>query len=333
MAGKDKKAKKNEFFERVYNIFDKYTRALLVKCDNISARQIHACRKELRTNNSLMLMGKNTLIKSALQKRISKPIESESDFEERSKTWTPIPHMEPLVKLLKGNLGIIFTNHDLTDIKDIIDRHTREAPARVGSFAQCDVWIRAGGTGLDPKQTAFFQNLAIPTKIAKAQIEISADKQIIVEGEKVGSNEAALLQKLNINPFSYKLSVAHVFDNGNVYGPGVLDITSESIIESYKRVISNVASASLESGIPTRASAPHSIMRVFKNLLAVTYESEVTFKQAEDIKNAAAAAPVAAAAGGDAAEDAAEEAPAEEPVEDDFGAGAGGLFGDDDEDY
>lgn len=324
----EKKIKKEEFFNRVYNIFDKYTRALLVECNNISAKQIHDCRKELRENNSLMLMGKNTLIKAALQKRISEPVETEPDYEERKATWTPLPQMEPLVKLLKGNLGIIFTNHDLTDIKDIIERHAREAPARVGSLAQCDVWIRAGPTGLDPKQTGFFQNLQIPTKIVKTQIEISADKQIIVEGEKVGSNEAALLQKLNINPFSYKLKVAHVFDNGNVYGPGVLDITPETIIESYKRVISNVACLSLETGIPTKASAPHTVMRVFKNLLAVTFETDYTFAQAEAIKNAAAAAPVAAEAAAEEVQE--EEEPQEEPA-DDFGGGAADLFGGDDD--
>lgn len=331
-GGKDRKEKKSEFFQRVYNIFDKYKRALLVQCDNISARQIHNCRKELRVNNSLMLMGKNTLIKAALQKRLAKPVETDPDFEERSKTWTPIEYMEPLVRLLKGNLGIIFTNHDLTDIKDIVERHAREAPAKIGAVAQCDVWIRAGPTGLDPKQTLFFQNLQIPTKIAKTQIEITSDKQIIFEGDKVGSNEAALLQKLNINPFSYKLKVAHVFDNGNVYGPGVLDITPETIIESYKKVISNVASLSLETGIPTKASAPHSIMRVFKNLLAVTYESDYTFAQADAIKSAAAAAPAAAEAA-PAEEAAAEAEPQEEEAEEDFGGGAANLFGDDSDDY
>ena len=77
-----------------------------------------------------------------------------------------------------------------------------------------------------------FQNLQIPTKIVKTQIEISADKQIIAAGEKIGTNEAALLQKLGINPFSYKLKVAHVFDNGQVHNPAVLDIkTYYSFIE------------------------------------------------------------------------------------------------------
>lgn len=328
MAGKgNRKEKKKEYFQRVYDVFDKYQRALLVHCDNISAKQIHACRKELREHDSLMLKGKNTLIKAALLKRISEPEQHEADYETRKKTWTPLPKMEPLLKLLKGNLACILTNHDLTDVKDIIDRHVREAPARSGAIAQADVWIRAGPTGLDPKQTGFFQSLQIPTKIVKTQIEISADKQIIFEGEKIGGNEAALLDKLNIRPFAYKLKVVHVFDNGNVYGPGVLNITPETIRASYQKVINNVASISLEVGIPTKASAPHSIMRVFKNLLAVTFESDYTFDAAEALKNAAQNAPAAAATA------AVEEAPAEEePVEEEADVGGvGDMFGGDDD--
>ena len=328
MAGKkksEKRIKKEKFFERVYNVFDKYKRALLVECNNISAKQIHACRKDLRINDSLMLMGKNTLIKAALEKRISEPEEHEEDYEERKKTWTPLEKMEPLSRLLKGNLGIIFTNHDLADMKEIIDKHAREAPAKVGSIAQSDVWIRAGPTGLDPKQTAFFQNLQIPTKIVKTQIEISTDKQIIVEGEKVGGNEAALLQKLGINPFSYKLKVKHVFDDGNVFGPGVLDITPESMIATYKKVLNNVAAVSLETGIPTRASAPHSIMRAFKNLLSVAFTTDYTFAEADKLQNAAANAASAAPAK--------EAAPAEEePQEEEEDAFEGAnIFGDDDD--
>jgi large subunit ribosomal protein LP0 len=332
MAGprNDKRLKKDIFFQRIYETFDKYTRALLVQCDNISARQIHATRQELRKNDSLMLMGKNTVIKAALAKRMSEPQPEDSDYEERKKTWTPLDHMEPLGKLLKGNLGIIFTNRDLPDVKDIVDRHAREAPAKVGALAQCDVWIQPGPTGLDPKQTAFFQNLQIPTKIVKTQIEISSLKQIIWSGEKVGSNEAALLQKLLINPFSYRLTVAHVYDNGNVYGPGILDITTDSILNSYKKALSNVAAVSMEANYPTLASAPHTMLRVFKNLISVTYETEYTFEQAEAAKSRAAAGPAVATTGAAAATEAAVEEPTEEPAEE---VGAGNIFGDDDDDY
>lgn len=335
MAGKknEKKEKKDKFFKRIYDTFDKYTKALLVKCDNISARQIHATRKELRENDSLMLMGKNTVIKAALIKRIAEPEEGEPDYEERKRAWKPLPAMEPLIKLLKGNLGIVFTNRDLPDIKEIIDRHAREAPAKVGAVAQCDVWIKPGPTNLDPKQTGFFQSLQIPTKIVKTQIEIVSEKQIIVAGEKVGSNEAALLQKLGINPFSYRLKVVHVIDNGNVFGPGVLDITADSVIATYKKILTNVAAISLEIGYPTKAAAPHTLLRAFKNLLAVTCATEYTFPQAEKLKQAAASAASAVKAAPTTGAKAVVEAPKEEPAEEDFGGGAANLFGGDDDDY
>lgn len=67
---------------------------------------------------------------------------------------------------------MIFTNGDLGAIKAILDSQVRAAPAKVGSIAPADVIVPAGPTGLDPKQTEFFQALSIPTKIVKAQIEI-----------------------------------------------------------------------------------------------------------------------------------------------------------------
>jgi len=56
---------------------------------------------------------------------------------------------------------LIFSNGDLSEIKKLIDLQKREAPAKVGIIAPDDVWIRAGPTGLDPKQTSFFQALNI----------------------------------------------------------------------------------------------------------------------------------------------------------------------------
>jgi large subunit ribosomal protein LP0 len=111
-------------------------------------------------------------MKASLNHLISKPEEGDADYETRKATWKPRPEVEVLIKLLRGNTGVIFSNGDLSKIKTVIDAEAREAPARAGAIAPLDVWIRAGSTGLDPKQTAFFQALNIPTKIVKTQIEI-----------------------------------------------------------------------------------------------------------------------------------------------------------------
>jgi len=115
----------------------------------------------------------------------------------------------------------------LTDVKEILDKQVREAPAKVGSIAPDDVWVKSGPTGLDPKQTSFFQNLSIQTKIVKGQVEIVNDVQVVFGGEKVTGSQASLLDKLKIKPFFYKMEVKMVYDNGDLFKPAVLDINAE----------------------------------------------------------------------------------------------------------
>jgi len=95
------------------------------------------------------------------------------------------------------------------------------------------VWIFAGSTGLDPKQTAFFQNLNIQTKIVKTQIEIVSDKQVIKAGTKIEPGQAALLDKLKIRPFNYKMKIKKVYDNGSIFEPTVLNISNADVLKSF----------------------------------------------------------------------------------------------------
>merc|ERR1712066_1097329 len=97
------------------------------------------------------------------------------------------------------------------------------AAAKAGVIAPCSVTIPKGPTGLDPAQTSFFQALNIATKINKGSIEIINDTEVIKEGNKVGSSEAALLAKLGVKPFQYGLAVKYVYEGG-VFDPSVLKI-------------------------------------------------------------------------------------------------------------
>ena len=108
-----------------------------------------------------MIMGKNTLMKSGLTHKMTQPEEDDEDYAERKDSWKKCDELATIVRLLKGNTGLIFTNGDLSEVKKVLDKESREAPAKVGAIAPDDVWIRAGSTGLDPKQTSFFQQLNI----------------------------------------------------------------------------------------------------------------------------------------------------------------------------
>lgn len=82
---------------------------------------------------------------------------------------------------------MIFTNGDLSEIKTVLDQEVRESPAKPGMMAPKDVFVPVGPTGLDPKQTSFFQTLQIQTKIVKGQIDIIAEKQVVFAETRVDS--------------------------------------------------------------------------------------------------------------------------------------------------
>merc|ERR1712174_186635 len=103
-----------------------------------------------------------------------------------------------------------------------LESNVRPAPARVGAIAPINVVVPKGPTGCDPGQTAFFQTLQIATKITRGQIEMVNDTDLIEAGEKVTASQAALLQKLNIEPFSYGLILKTIYDNGSVFSAKVL---------------------------------------------------------------------------------------------------------------
>lgn len=167
----------------------------------------------------------------------------------------------------------------------------------------------------------------------KAQIDIIAEKKVITTGEKITSTQAALLDKLKIYPFSYKMEVKKVLQDGSMFDPAVLDLSLDAIREKFSNAIKNQAAFSLGIGYSTAASAPHTLLGGFKNLLAVAAETGYEFTEAtaflEAAKNAPAAGPVAAA-GAAAEAPKEEEKPKEEEPED---VDMGGLFGDDDDDY
>ena len=88
------------------------------------------------------------------------------------------------------------------------------------------------------------QALSIPTKISRGTIEIVSDVPLIAIGDKVGMSEATLLNMLNISPFSYGLLVMHVYDNGSVFSPKVLDITDDDLKATFMAGVANVAAVS-----------------------------------------------------------------------------------------
>lgn len=312
--------RKAEYFTKLKGLLSEFNKAFVVEVDNVGSNQLQVVRQELR-GRAEVLMGKNTMMRKCIR-----------EFMEENPD-SPIGQLE---EVCRGNIGFVFTNGDLGVVREVLESQVRPAPARVGSVAPSKVVVPKGPTGCDPGQTAFFQTLQIATKITKGQIEMVNDTDLIEAGEKVTASQAALLQKLGIEPFTYGLVLKKVYDSGSLFDAKVLDITDDVLKAKFADALAKIASISLAIGYPTKASVPHSIVNAYKVMLAITLQLEnYTFDKAEMVKEylkdpskfagsgggggggaAAAAAPAAAAEP--------EEEEAEAPAVDMFGGGDGG---------
>jgi large subunit ribosomal protein LP0 len=315
--------KKKAYGSRLGDYINEYKAAFIVGCDNVGSTQMQNIRGGLR-GKAVVLMGKNTTMRKVIK-----------DFLKAN----PGHPIENLLEHLVGNVGLVFTNHDLGKVRELILANKKPAPARVGSLAPVDVFVDPGPTGCDPGQTAWFQALNIPTKINKGQIEMISRVHLLKIGDKVGDSQAALLQKLNIRPFSYAMKIDLIYENGSVFPQEVLDTKDEDILAKLFGGIGILAAASIALAYPTKASVVHQLNDAYKHLLAIGLGTDYKFKQAKQFEdflanasNFVAAAPAAAAAGGAAKVEAKKEEKKEEEEEVDMG-GAGGLFGGGDDDW
>jgi len=292
--GRDKgyPPKKVDYFKRMNKMLDECEKIVVIGIENVTSAMLQATRMALR-GKAYMLLGKNTMMKKVLA--IRKEGGAQRDIDLYAQLVSN--------KLINGNVGLLFTNADLREIKAVLDKERIQAPARQGAVSPVDVIVPAGNTGLEPTKTAFFQALNINTKIQKGTVEILKDVQILTKGLKVGSSEAALLQMLNIKPFFYSIVIENIYDKGSIYGSWVLEVTDEVLAAKASAAVTNLTAVSLALGITNKASLPHVVINAFKNILSVSIATDYDFDSfdGKKLKEAVLKGPVAPAPGKPAA--------------------------------
>lgn len=322
----EKLVRKNAYMAKLVDLVNNSNLALIVDVDHVGSKQMQNIRISLR-GKSTLLMGKNTMIRTALRKEIDR-LSAEEGNEQK------VEELQRLVAAVNGNMGFIFCQSPdaLEASRAALEEFVVPAAAKANTMAPKDVWIPAGPSGLEPSQTSFFQALNIPTKIVKGSIEITADFRVCEKGVKVSLSAQALLTKLAIKPFEYGMTVRSVYQDGSVFAAAVLDITDDVLVAKFMKGVANVAAFSREVGIPTEAGLPHMMCNAFKNIVATVADIDFTFEEVQEIKDilsdpdklaamkagAAAAAPAGGAAAGGAAPAAAAVVEEEEEEEMEF---------------
>lgn len=264
----DRRIRKEKFVTKLKDAIAEYKNVLIVGVDNVGSNQMQKVRLALR-GKAVVVMGKNTLIRKIMR-----------DLIETEK----LTKLEALLPIVVGNMGFVFTNANLADVRKTILDNKVPAAAKSGTFAPADVYIPPGPTGLDPGQTNFFQALNIGTKIVKGAIEIINEVHLIKKGEKVTMSHVAMLDKMNVRPFFYGFKVTDVYEDGVVYSADILDMDQNALLAKFFGGVRRLAAISLAIGYPTAASVSHSINFGYKKILALALETEIEFEQATKFK-------------------------------------------------
>jgi large subunit ribosomal protein LP0 len=305
--------RKSAYWTKLNAALDEYKNILVIGVDFVGSKQMQQVRIGLR-GKGIVLMGKNTIIRKVFRERMDKN-----------------PALEGLLPYIYGNIGFVFTNGDLNTLRQLVTANKVPAGAKSGVIAPIDVVIPPGPTGLDPGQTSFFQTLNIGTKIVKGSIEMTVASKVCSKGEKITASAVALLNKLNIRPFEYGITVDTVYENGATYSVKVLDMSENDLINMFTSAAGRVAAISFALGYINQVTLPHSFGRAFRMICAIALETNYDFDELKAVKEAIAnpgtAAPAAEAKATTAAVAKAPEPEPEEeaaPAVDLFGGGGGG---------
>lgn len=108
-----------------------YNKAFIIEIDNVGSKQLQLTRIALR-GSAEMLMGKNTMMRKCIRQ-----------YAEEN-PGTPAAQLEDCCR---GNVGFVFTQGSLADVRETLESNSRPAPAKVGAIAPVKVVVPKGPTG------------------------------------------------------------------------------------------------------------------------------------------------------------------------------------------
>eukprot|EP00826_Nyctotherus_ovalis_P006348 TRINITY_DN1148_c0_g1_i26.p1 TRINITY_DN1148_c0_g1~~TRINITY_DN1148_c0_g1_i26.p1 ORF type:complete len:206 (+),score=30.41 TRINITY_DN1148_c0_g1_i26:212-829(+) len=188
-------------------------------------------RQIIRPFGATLLIGKNTLLKAGIRRKMQKPEKSDEDYETRSRTYRPMPELETLLELCNGNVGFIFCKDRIEEMKGKLNGLKSFKEPSVGLIAPHDIVIQPGPTSVLKNKKHFFEMLGIAYKIKWNTINIMEEKKLVSKGKKITKDQYAFMEKTNILHVVYELKFTHFYDNGAVYNPSMLDIGKSRIIQ------------------------------------------------------------------------------------------------------
>ena len=238
----------------------------IVEVGGIPAPQMQKMRKNLHGLASIR-SAKNNLIFRALDE-VEKDVKGISGLKEH----------------ISGQSAIIVTDMNPFKLFAQMKATRTNAPAKGGETATHNIEVKAGDTPFKPGPVVGeLQKVGIPAAIQEGKVVIKTDKVIVPEGGKISPEIAQMLTRLEIFPIEIGLTLNGVFEEGNIFGPDVLDINIDEFLGRMSQASSNAFNLAVETGWITKQTIEPLILKAHFNAYALALEQGIINK--ETIKN------------------------------------------------
>jgi large subunit ribosomal protein L10 len=238
----------------------------IVEIGGIPAPQMQQMRRNLH-NIALIRSAKNKLIFRALDEAEKK-----------------IKGISGLKDSVIGQTAFIFTDMNPFKLFAKIKATRTMAPAKGGETATYDIKVKAGDTPFKPGPiVGELQKAGIPAAIQEGKVVIKTDKTIVPEGEKIPSDVAQMLSRLEIFPIEIGMSLHAVFEDGNIFKPDILDINIDEYIQNMKQAFNNSFNLAIETSWFNELTIKPLLLKAYFNALTLATKQGIVNK--ETIKN------------------------------------------------
>lgn len=239
---------KKRMLKEIIDFMKKSNTTMIVSTRNLPSSKLQSLRKELK-NVAIKVIKKNLMLKALEDVKNAKLKELESYLVE--------------------NFAVLFSESDPYEISILLNKARAKVPARAGQTSPFDIMIEAGPTDLMPMFMSDLTNVGIKAKIESGKVVVKEPMAIIKKGEKIRLEQAELLLKLSIEPFTVGLEPIAAFDAKNNAVYKELKIDAEGTLEKIKSGSMDAFKLAMKAVFPIRETIKFLLSKAFSHASAL----------------------------------------------------------------
>lgn len=172
----------------------KYKTLMIISIKGVPSPQLQKIKKELRGKATVKIIKKNIMLRAIDEAKI--------------------PEMQELKEHVQADCALGLSDDDAFELAGWLAENRSPVSAKEGQEVTEDIKIEPGPTDLMPgPDISALGNVGLKVAVEQGKISIKAPHTILKVGDKVTSDIAAVLQKLDIKPFMVGLNPAVIYDS------------------------------------------------------------------------------------------------------------------------